>query len=104
MDEKTLQAAVIQLAQWRKWRVVHFMPAQNARGDWRTPVAADGKGYPDLTMIRGGRIVVAELKSVRGRTTTEQELWLAAWLLTDAEVFLWYPKDWLEGTIERVLR
>ncbi len=46
----------------------------------------------------------AELKTVRDKPTPDQELWLAAWRLTTAEVFVWKPVDWLNGTIEQVLR
>ena len=104
LSEKDLQAAVIELANLYGWTVSHFRAAQNSRGDWRTPVAAQGKGFPDLTMLRGSRIVVAELKSARGKVTREQGDWLLAWRQTAAEVFVWYPADWLDGTIEKALR
>jgi hypothetical protein len=48
------------------WRAAHFRPARTAKG-WRTPVAADGAGFPDLVLVRRTRIVAAELKS--GRVT-----------------------------------
>lgn len=32
-------------------------------------------GYPDLTLCRGGRLVLLELKSRRGTTTPSQDLW-----------------------------
>ena len=45
MREDDLQAWVIDVAHLRRWTVAHFRPAQNKRGDWRLPVAADGKGF-----------------------------------------------------------
>ncbi len=51
MTHAELQAAVIDCAHMFKWRVAHFRPAQNSRGDWFTPVAADAKGFLDLTML-----------------------------------------------------
>ena len=103
MTEKELQAAVIELAHLYGWFVAHFRPAQNARGDWRTPVAADGKGFPDLVMVRREQLMFVELKSAKGRLSPEQEIWIAKLDDTCAEVFVWYPKDWLDGTIEDFL-
>ena len=77
MTEAELQAAVVQLAQLLGWRVAHFRPARTERG-WRTPVAADGAGFPDLVMVRKERLLVAELKSVPGKLTDTQHDWLAA--------------------------
>jgi hypothetical protein len=43
-----------------------------------------------------------ELKAEKGRTSFDQREWLRE--LPGDSVFLWYPKDWLDGTIEQVLR
>ena len=45
-------------------RVAHFRPPRTVHG-WRTAVAADGAGFPDLVMVRGSRLLAAELKSER---------------------------------------
>ena len=96
MLEAELQANVIDLAQVLGWRVVHFRPAQTSKG-WRTAVQGDGKGYPDLTLLRGNRGIAAELKSARGKVTAEQAAWLGAFLATGWEVHVWRPADWVEG-------
>ena len=70
-------------------------------GRYITPVAADGKGFPDLLMVRGKRGVAAELKSEKGRLTQDQEHWLLALGAAGIEVYEWRPADWDE--IERVL-
>jgi hypothetical protein len=59
-------------------------------------------GYPDLTLVRGGRMVFAELKAQDGRLSAEQTAWLDALKQTKAEVYVWKPSDW--PTIKRVLR
>jgi hypothetical protein len=35
------------------------------------------KGFPDLVLVRPPRIIFAELKSLIGKTTPEQDAWLA---------------------------
>lgn len=103
ISEAELQRGVIELAQALGWRVAHFRPARTEEG-WRTAVSADGKGYPDLTLVRGTRCLVVELKAARGRVHPEQQIWLEAFARTPVEVYLWRPADWLSGEIEQVLR
>ncbi len=106
MTEKELQAAVIDLAHIYRWRVAHFRPAMNERGQWRTAVAADGKGFPDLVMVSTLRVAFVELKSEKGRLSAEQTLWLEALspMTLPVDVFIWRPADWQYGTIERYLK
>lgn len=92
MSEAEWQQQVIDLAHLHGWRIAHFRPAQNARGDWRTPVAADGKGFPDLVLTRD-RLLFAELKTDAGRLTVEQRHWLDALQRAGAEVAVWRPRD-----------
>lgn len=47
ISEAELQSAVIELARTLGYRVAHFRAARTAQG-WRTPVEADGAGFPDL--------------------------------------------------------
>jgi VRR-NUC domain len=103
MTEAELQEAVIGLAHLLKWRAVHFRPAMNAAGNWRTPVAADGKGFPDLVLCRD-RVMFVELKSMTGRLSVDQQDWLHALAQSGAECHIWRPDDWTQGRIERVLR
>lgn len=103
MNESELQAAVIELAHLLKYRVAHFRPALTSKG-WRTAVSADGAGYPDLTLVKPGRLIFAELKSRRGALSAEQAMWLEALREAGCEVHVWKPRDWQEGHIERILR
>ena len=61
------------------------------------------KGYPDLTLVRGGTVMWVELKSEKGRLSAEQKEWLAALGLPWLKVAVWRPQQWYDGTIERVL-
>ncbi len=52
-------------------------------------------GYPDLTMVRGTRLVVAELKSEKGRLSPHQKVWVAKLEnVAGVEVYVWRPSDW----------
>lgn len=93
IPERAFQDQVIRLAHHLRWRVAHFRPAQNSRGDWRTPVAADGKGFPDLVLVRD-RVIYAELKTDRGVLRPEQRAWVEALEKAGCEVHIWRPKHW----------
>jgi hypothetical protein len=60
-------------------------------------------GWPDLTLVRPPRFVVAELKTEKGKLSIDQDYWIG--LLRDCpgiEVFIWRPSDWDE--IVRLLK
>ncbi len=112
MTEAQWQRQVLELAQLGRWRVAHFRPAQTAKG-WRTPVGADGAGFPDLVLTRPPELIFAELKAEKGRTTPAQEAWLedlqvVADMVAVVEVvahhvrvFVWRPSDFDE--VRRIL-
>lgn len=75
------------------WRIAHFRPAQTAHG-YRTPVQADGKGFPDLVLVRPPLVIFAELKSESGRLEPDQKLWRDALQgCSGVEWFVWKPHD-----------
>jgi hypothetical protein len=92
-SEASFQRRVIQLAQANGWKCAHFRKARTKTG-WVTPVAADGKGFPDLVLIRGPVVLVAELKADAGRPTPEQTAWLAAFRAAGIAASVWKPRDW----------
>jgi hypothetical protein len=92
VTEAQFQRSVIELAQLNGWKVAHFRPAQNAKGVWRTPVAADGAGFPDLVLVKD-RVIFAELKTDKGRVRPDQKEWLEA-LDRCATTVIWRPRDW----------
>ena len=93
MSEKQLQAAVVAMARHLGWRVYHTFDSRRSDA-----------GFPDLVLVRGSRLVFAELKTAKGPVSDYQARWLEALGATAAEVFLWRPADWADGTVERVLR
>ncbi len=102
VSEKDFLAAVTALAQARGWRVAHFRPGLTRSGKWRTAVQGDGKGFPDLVLVRRERLLWAELKADGGKLSPAQEDWLFALEVAGQDVWVWRPKDWQE--IEEVLQ
>src|SRR5436190_21301303 len=93
-DEQSFQTVVVEVARLAGWRVAHFRPARTKNG-WKTPVTADGAGWPDLVLVRPPRLIFAELKSETGELRPNQTEWLDVLrLLPSAETYLWRPKDW----------
>jgi hypothetical protein len=101
--ETDFQSQVLQLAGLLRWRRAHFRPALNRRGEWQTAVQGDGAGFPDLILVRGGRVLAVELKSELGKTTPEQDAWLAAFAQAGVVSCVWRPSDFRSGLIQRCL-
>lgn len=98
---KPLQKGIIQLGRQLGWRVAHFPPIRVEWG-YQTPVAADGRGFPDLILVRD-RVVIAEVKGDGDSVKPHQQVWLDAFAMAGQEVYVWTPRDWAEGVIERIL-
>jgi Holliday junction resolvase len=90
VTERELKAVVLLLAKKHGWHVFH-LPATTIRG-------SQGRGYPDLTLARGGVVHWFELKQEKGTVTAEQFRWGAA--LSDWRVIR--PSD--IGEVEELLR
>jgi hypothetical protein len=98
ITEDEFQTQVISLAHMLGWKIAHFRGVRTQRKDgsvfYQTPVQADGKGFPDLVMVKGKRVIYAELKSMTGKLSQEQKEWLDL-LVTDKkrEVYCWRPNE-----------
>lgn len=102
MTEAELQAEVIELAKTYGWLHYHTHDSR------RSP-----RGFPDLVLVRNGRLVFAELKKESGQQTPQQREW--GRMLREVEmetmrhhcdavwVFLWRPSHLLSGQIAAVL-
>jgi hypothetical protein len=91
ITEKQWQANVETIARLHGWMAYHTFDSRKS-----------SPGFPDLVMLRGPRLVVAELKTERGRVGLAQRRWLDAFRRSGAEVFVWRPSD--IQAVERVLR
>ena len=94
VKEEALLQQVTAYARLRNWRLYHTRNSQRSAA-----------GFPDLVMVRGDRLVFAELKTMRGVVSLHQAGWLGALLdVRTVESYLWRPNCW-EGRdgIEEVL-
>ncbi len=82
LPERQWQTVVLRYARRHGWRFYHPL------NSW-----GSAKGFPDLVLVRGERLIFAELKSDKGRAKPEQTEWLQAVAAAGAESYLWRPAD-----------
>lgn len=103
MSGRVLQKAAIDHAHLMGWIAAHFTSVTDSRGFNRTPVAADGKGFPDLLLVRDC-VKAIEVKGTGDKMRPEQEKWLAALSHAGVETMILTPKLYREGALEDFLR
>jgi len=104
---KDLQKAIIGLARTHGWRVAHTPPilaAVRGKGGtieqrWMTPVQADGKGFPDLLLLRE-RPLAIEVKGAGDKLRPEQSTWLSAFRMAGVEAYVITEADWPDKVSE----
>jgi hypothetical protein len=80
--EKEWQAEVVKAARMGRWLTYHTYDSRRSSG-----------GFPDLTLVRDTDLIFAELKTLRGKASDEQQGWLTRLEKTGVEVYLWRPSD-----------
>lgn len=94
MLEGVLQERVRQLCLLHRWRYYHTHRSKHSPA-----------GFPDTCAVRGDRLLFAELKREKGKTTPAQDDWLTDLrALPGIEVYVWRPLQLLNGEIADVLR
>jgi len=93
MSEATLQGNIISAAETLGFLVYHTHDSRRSQ-----------PGFPDLACALDGRLILAELKTERGKLTPPQIAW-GRRLSTapGVEYYLWRPSDWLAGDVTRIL-
>lgn len=82
-SEAQFQREVLNLAEFNGWRPYHTHDSRRSH-----------PGFPDLVLVRDGRLIFAELKSATGRVRPAQQEWMDALRAVDGvEVYLWRPAD-----------
>ena len=105
LPEVDFQTRIIDRAQALGWWIHHDRPARKKNDEWSTAISGDA-GFPDLVLVRKGRVIFAELKTEKGRLSKTQSGWLGALGISDpdpgdVEVYLWRPSD--TSRIEQIL-
>src|SRR5262249_41205651 len=82
ITEAQFQTDVIAYALLHGWLPYHTHDSQRSH-----------PGFPDLVLVspRAGRLVFAELKTMRGRISSHQRNWIAALGAVGQEVYIWRP-------------
>jgi hypothetical protein len=91
ISERQLQQSVETLAEYLGWWVWHDNDSRRNKAGW-----------PDLVLIRPGRLIFAELKTETGRLTIEQRRILTMLYAAKQEVYIWRPNDM--ETIREILK
>ncbi len=107
MNERTWQNTVIEAATVAGWTVNHTRTAIGKGGAHTTPNSAPG--MPDLMLWRPRdglldrepTLIFAELKTNRGRLSTDQDDVIASLGAAGVAVYVWRPRDW--ETVKAVL-
>tara|TARA_R110000751_G_scaffold185598_1_gene292055 strand:- start:335 stop:703 length:369 start_codon:yes stop_codon:yes gene_type:complete len=91
LTEKAFMDSIVQLARQTGWLVYHTHDSRRSE-----------PGFPDLVMTKVKRLVIAEIKTEKGKTSPAQDQWLSTLRTArGVKVKLWRPSDWPE--IERTL-
>lgn len=94
IGETAFQERIIDVAHTFGWAVAHFRPARTKHG-WRTAVAADGKGWPDLVLVHPeSPVLFREVKDNAGTLTADQVTWGDRFGAAGADWAVWRPLDW----------
>ena len=98
MSEEELQRIVIKFASICGW--LHF---HDYRWSPKHLNTISIPGFPDIVLVRE-QLIFIELKSEKGRLTTGQKRWKDTLEKAGANYYLWRPKQWQDGTIEKILK
>jgi|688.fasta_scaffold19982_7 hypothetical protein len=103
MSEKTLTELVKNALRNTGWRSAHFHDSRRQVKPGVFIGDSAAKGFPDIVAVRRTRLLVAELKSDKGKFRDGQEGWLDAFTCVGAEVFVWRPEHWNSDAIWDVI-
>jgi len=95
MTEAELLQQVENLAHFHGWlKTYHTWNSRHSQAGW-----------PDLVILRNGRLLAVELKSQAGRMTKAQTEWLGLLeTVPGIDTYVWRPNDLLSGAIEQALK
>jgi hypothetical protein len=74
-SEAECRKAILEAARFAGWRIHCPRTAQTGKGVHLTADDGDA-GWPDVTLSRGGQLVIVELKRKPNKVEPEQQVWL----------------------------
>lgn len=89
LSEAEFQGWLITTAQVLGWRAFH--PYDSRRSE---------AGFPDVTLVRGERLIFAELKTMKGKVTGAQQDWLDALGQVPAVLAVVWRPDQMDEILE----
>lgn len=89
-SERSWQGRVLERARQGRWRAYHTRYSIGSQA-----------GFPDLVLVKPGRLIFAELKSDKGSLSPKQLEWVTLLLEAGQEVHVWRPQD--EPMVTRIL-
>ena len=98
MNEAAFSRIIVAHAEDKRWKVYGI---RNTKAGGL--LSKSGLGFPDLLMLRDGRLMVVELKTDRGKFRAGQQSWLSSFAYAGIESYVWRPKDWFAGRIHPLL-
>jgi hypothetical protein len=103
-SEAQFQRWVTDCASRMGWSWGHVQKSRVGTKDvWMTAMVGPlGKGWPDLILVRGERVIAAELKKKGGQPTEAQTFVGHLLALAGVPVYVWRPSD--RDAIEATLR
>lgn len=92
LTEKEWLAQIIEWAHRAGWRTYHVTDSRRSAG-----------GFPDLVLVKPGHpVIFAELKTIKGRVSPQQRIWLDELEhCPGSRVFVWRPDQ--EDLVKAVL-
>lgn len=104
ITENEWQSTVMNLATLLGWRSYHAPENRPVIGRSGARYVQNVRaGFPDLVLVREGRLIFAELKRETGKLGPGQDEWLAELdEVPGVESYLWRPRDL--QVVHRILR
>lgn len=89
ISERDWQSHVIKIAEVKGWKYYH--PPDNRPVNGRIQKVVSG--FPDLCLVKNGKMIFAELKREKGIVSPEQQAWIMAIKACGIDVYIWRPSD-----------
>lgn len=94
VSEADFQRAVIDLARTLGHEVYHVPDSRRATCP----------GFPDLTILGRGGVLMRELKTEKGRLSADQLRWLGGLAASGIDAAVWRPTDLRSGRVQAEMR